>query len=174
NTWEAITRLESLYRTADTNAQSRELFVGSARLLGLLPAPHAMTFVFPAYGQHSNAEQEFEALLRAFPSTMRVADVVNFLSAKTTHFEWVAQLITQLLERFKPMAPSMSLWDLKGKTDEIFFLNGMASARAAARKAKDFEEADRIRAELEAMGIALKDSKDPKTGELVTTWEVKR
>jgi cysteinyl-tRNA synthetase len=47
-------------------------------------------------------------------------------------------------------------------------------ARAAARKAKNYAEADRIRAELDAMGIALKDSKDPKTGELVTTWEVKR
>jgi cysteinyl-tRNA synthetase len=46
--------------------------------------------------------------------------------------------------------------------------------RAAARKAKNFAEADRIRAELDAMGIALKDSKDPTTGELVTTWEVKR
>ncbi len=48
------------------------------------------------------------------------------------------------------------------------------AARAAARKAKNFAKADEIRAELDAMGIALKDSKDPATGELKTTWEVKR
>jgi cysteinyl-tRNA synthetase len=47
-------------------------------------------------------------------------------------------------------------------------------ARSAARAAKNFKEADRIRDELEAMGITLKDAKDPKTGELVTTWEVAR
>jgi cysteinyl-tRNA synthetase len=46
-------------------------------------------------------------------------------------------------------------------------------ARIEARKAKDFKEADRIRDELAAMGIALKDSKDPKTGEITTTWEVR-
>ena len=48
------------------------------------------------------------------------------------------------------------------------------AARNAARAAKNFKEADRIRGELEAMGIMLKDAKDPKTGELVTTWEVAR
>ncbi len=50
----------------------------------------------------------------------------------------------------------------------------LVDARKAARAAKDFAEADRIRKELEAMGVVLKDAKDPKTGELVTTWEVKR
>jgi cysteinyl-tRNA synthetase len=50
----------------------------------------------------------------------------------------------------------------------------LVKARAAARAAKNFKEADRIRDELEAMGITLKDAKDPKTGELVTTWEVAR
>jgi cysteinyl-tRNA synthetase len=47
-------------------------------------------------------------------------------------------------------------------------------ARNAARAAKNFKEADRIRDELAAMGITLKDAKDPKTGELVTTWEAAR
>ena len=40
--------------------------------------------------------------------------------------------------------------------------------RNAARKAKDFKESDRIRDELAAMGVVLKDSKDG------TTWEIAR
>jgi cysteinyl-tRNA synthetase len=48
------------------------------------------------------------------------------------------------------------------------------AARSAARATKNFKEADRIRDELAAMGVTLKDAKDPKTGELVTTWEVAR
>ena len=53
-------------------------------------------------------------------------------------------------------------------------VNALIEARSAARAARDFKEADRIRGELEAMGIMLKDAKDPKTGELVTTWKVAR
>ena len=41
-------------------------------------------------------------------------------------------------------------------------------------KAKNWAEADRIRDELLAKGIQLKDGKDPATGERITTWEVKR
>ena len=52
--------------------------------------------------------------------------------------------------------------------------NQLLEARPEARRKKDFKESDRIRDELAAMGIALKDSKDPKTGEIVTTWEVAR
>jgi cysteinyl-tRNA synthetase len=53
-------------------------------------------------------------------------------------------------------------------------VEALVAARNAARKARNFKEADRIREELAAMGIQLKDSKDPATGEIKTTWEVKR
>lgn len=44
----------------------------------------------------------------------------------------------------------------------------LVDARAAARNAKNFKESDRIRDELAAMGVVLKDSKDG------TTWEIAR
>ncbi|AXK83815.1 cysteine--tRNA ligase [Pseudolabrys taiwanensis] len=47
-------------------------------------------------------------------------------------------------------------------------VEGLIEARTAARKAKDFKESDRIRDELAAMGVVLKDSKDG------TTWEIAR
>jgi cysteinyl-tRNA synthetase len=53
-------------------------------------------------------------------------------------------------------------------------IDDLIAARLAARKAKNFAESDRLRDELAAMGIQLKDSKDPATGEPVTTWEVAR
>jgi cysteinyl-tRNA synthetase len=46
--------------------------------------------------------------------------------------------------------------------------------RLALIASKNWAEADRIRDELLAQGIQLKDGKDPATGERTTTWEVKR
>ncbi len=46
--------------------------------------------------------------------------------------------------------------------------------RLAFIREKNWAEADRIRDELLAQGIQLKDGKDPVTGERITSWEVKR
>jgi cysteinyl-tRNA synthetase len=52
-------------------------------------------------------------------------------------------------------------------------LDGLLESRATARARKDFPESDRIRDELGAMGVVLKDGKDA-DGKPTTTWEIKR
>jgi cysteinyl-tRNA synthetase len=47
-------------------------------------------------------------------------------------------------------------------------IDGLISARTAARARKDFKESDRIRDELAAMGVVIKDSREG------TTWEIAR
>ena len=66
-----------------------------------------------------------------------------------------------------------SVRDLRRLGQSWRMIQKLDDDRHAARKARNFKEADRIRDELGAMGIALKDSKDPATGEIVTTWEVR-
>jgi len=61
-----------------------------------------------------------------------------------------------------------------GVSVDSIAVGNLIAARLAARKAKNWGESDRIRDELAAMGIQLKDSKNAQTGEIETTWEVKR
>lgn len=53
-------------------------------------------------------------------------------------------------------------------------VQALVDMRLEMLKAKNFAEADKIRDDLAAKGIQLKDGKDKETGERVTTWEVKR
>lgn len=63
--------------------------------------------------------------------------------------------------------------DLRPK-EAAFDVAQFVQQRLAFIRDKNWAEADRIRDELLAQGIQLKDSKDSETGERVTTWEVKR
>jgi cysteinyl-tRNA synthetase len=54
------------------------------------------------------------------------------------------------------------------KTVDTEFVGTLVTARLEARRNKDFKEADRIRDQLVALGVVLKDSKD------TTTWEIAR
>ena len=60
----------------------------------------------------------------------------------------------------------MALSDAKIDAEQI---ETIVAARTAARAAKNWAESDRLRDELAALGVAIKDNKDG-----TTSWEPKR
>ena len=76
-------------------------------------------------------------------------------------------------------AASAELLGIKPKKVEVSedlsaAVEALVAMRLEMLKAKNFAEADKIRDDLSAKGIQLKDGKDAASGERVTTWEVKR
>ena len=76
-------------------------------------------------------------------------------------------------------AASSALLGLQPKKAEVSddltaAVEALVAMRLEMLKAKNFAEADKIRDDLSAKGIQLKDGKDAASGERVTTWEVKR
>ena len=57
---------------------------------------------------------------------------------------------------------------------DVAAIEATIQRRLSLIREKNWAEADRIRDELIADGVQLKDGKDPETGERTTTWEVKR
>jgi cysteinyl-tRNA synthetase len=74
------------------------------------------------------------------------------------------------------LAESASQWESRKRAAsgvDAAKVDGLIAERTAARARKDFKESDRIRDELVAMGIVIKDGKGP-DGKPVTTWEIAR
>jgi cysteinyl-tRNA synthetase len=74
----------------------------------------------------------------------------------------------QMIGVLQNTSSEWAAWRPKSMAVDDAKIKGFIDARNAARKARDFKEADRIRDELAAMGVVLKDSKDG------TTWEIAR
>jgi cysteinyl-tRNA synthetase len=80
------------------------------------------------------------------------------------------------------MILGVSPWKYRAQIASQVFSDGLDEEAIIVRiderlsliREKNFAEADKIRDELLAQGIQLKDGKDLDTGERVTTWEVKR
>ena len=77
---------------------------------------------------------------------------------------------------FAASAELLGVLPKKKEVDEAIAaaVDSLVAMRLEMLKAKNFAEADRIRDELSAKGIQLKDGKDKETGERVTSWELKR
>jgi cysteinyl-tRNA synthetase len=100
------------------------------------------------------------------PSEVAPADVANNLAASMV---WLG--IAQQEDFAEARADSEDLKETiraAAAGVELAFIRTRIAARNEARKAKNFKESDRIRDELAAKGIVLKD------GPSGTTWEVKR
>jgi len=80
------------------------------------------------------------------------------------------------LPAFAASAALLGVVPKKTEIDEAVAsaVDALVEMRLEMLKAKNFAEADKIRDDLSAKGIQLKDGKDPASGERVTTWEVRR
>jgi cysteinyl-tRNA synthetase len=134
--------------------------------------------------------EEAERLLRKWPAgdarnaapdaavLEALADDLNTVAAvQTLHV--LAQAANADPAALPVFAASANLLGLLPKETEIdeavaSEIDARVRARLALLKEKNFAEADNIRNLLMAEGVQLKDSKDPLTGERVTTWEIKR
>ncbi|MFT4001753.1 MAG: cysteine--tRNA ligase [Rhizobium sp.] len=81
-----------------------------------------------------------------------------------------------LLPAFAASADLLGLLPKKTEVDEavVTEIDAKVRQRLELLKAKNFAEADKLRDELTARGVQLKDGKDAATGERITTWEIKR
>ncbi|OAI30383.1 cysteine--tRNA ligase [Methylosinus sp. R-45379] len=100
-----------------------------------------------------------------------LADDLNTPLALASLHELDAAALDGALKLFGIDIRSYRQW-VEGETKQAVDaeqVSSLISSRLAARAAKNWAESDRIRDELAAMGVALKDNKDG-----TTTWEVKR
>jgi cysteinyl-tRNA synthetase len=107
-----------------------------------------------------------------------IAELCDDLSTYSA-FQVLTQLAGEALDGDTAAAASLRGaleflgFDVSAEVDKAAVDEAIA-ARLAFIRDKNWGEADRIRDELLARGVQLKDGKDPASGERITTWEVKR
>jgi cysteinyl-tRNA synthetase len=163
NTPQAITILRQFAANSSrSEKEERQLFL-MAEFLGLVRYDRLGVHTRPVYAG-ALAMHDVAATLR-----LRAAEANGLLEQKEAIIRKLAEAGVEV--KIFPDGWISADATHSDRTRKVQFL---VDARNAARKAKNFKEADRIRGELAGIGIQLKDSKDPTTGEIRTTWEVKR
>lgn len=113
-----------------------------------------------------------ETVLDALADDLNTVAAVQALHALAQ----AANADPEKLPVFAASAALLGVLPKKAEVDEAIAaaVDSLVAMRLEMLKAKNFAEADRIRDELSAKGVQLKDGKDKETGERVTTWEIKR
>ncbi|WP_409997630.1 cysteine--tRNA ligase [Bradyrhizobium sp. SZCCHNR3078] len=176
NTPKAITRLREMYHLVKSGRLPVDSFVASLSALGFRninkPGFFHPGFDASVYLSGPQIDQKIQADIVHYRSA-----VANGLDEQRGRLEdtlWAAGFIVQLNDAgvlFVGNRTSAEMVDLEAQLTEK--VEKLIAARTAARARKDFTESDRIRDELAAMGVVLKDGKGP-DGKPVTTWEIAR
>jgi cysteinyl-tRNA synthetase len=166
----ALTTLRELYSRAKKGGQGDILeFAASCRLLGFrnLDKPGLFEQGTSGIGEGSgrllfqNAAR-VQALRAAYANTAAPA----VISSIKSEIEQTGAKV-EVNNKYKIELVLGDRGSIEAKVSDLINL------RTAARARKDFKESDRIRDELAAMGVVLKDGKDA-NGKPVTTWEIAR
>jgi len=112
------------------------------------------------------------SILNALADDLNTVAAVQALHALAS----AANADPALLPGFAASAALLGVLPMEAEVDGAVAsaVEALVAMRLEMLKAKNFAEADKIRDDLLAKGIQLKDGKDAVTGERVTTWEVKR
>ena len=181
NTKEAIDILLGLNESAikgDTEAGGR--LVASLHLLGFLE--EGIHRIGLAWGRGNDGsvevleEQIPEQMLAFVPHNAPFWSAVRRIEkTEIEPGEYVPAEVVEEIKRYGQFAGERaSIGDVFYEPKRSLRANETVGKRLALIREKNWAEADKIRDELLAQGIQLKDGKDPETGERVTTWEVVR
>jgi cysteinyl-tRNA synthetase len=127
-------------------------------LTGDLPSGYLCADALDALADDLNTPKAFAALHELRSEAVKGAKPAAACLKASAQLIGLLQKTPSEWAAFRPASISL---------DEAAVVN-LVKARDEARKVKDFKESDRIRDELAAMGVVLKDSKDG------TTWEIAR
>jgi cysteinyl-tRNA synthetase len=169
NTPRAFARLFELRAAAEKgDLEAGGALRKSMMLIGMGVEPRVSGTVIPTFSDGKHALEFFMSL---FPRNYPLFRAIRVL--RNTEFDDHQNELMTGLSLVRHADRSVRVGDVMRFKERLGAINAAIPARSVARKAKDFKEGDRIRDELAGMGIALKDFKDPKTGEITTTWEVR-
>jgi cysteinyl-tRNA synthetase len=168
NTAEALAVLRANFRSAKAGGYTeKRQFLMNCEFLGILRHNKLWSHLPGTFAKNTGGIPVPHAITRK----LRISVANN-----------LANLRQQALAELAPLGLSAEVADDGNVTllpltqavrDKAKHIEDLISQRNLARARKDFAESDRIRTELSAMGIALKDGKDAE-GKPVTTWEVAR
>jgi cysteinyl-tRNA synthetase len=159
--------LRDLARKGDIKAGSSLL--GSLRLIGLFDHPFGLKLTVSGHDgtQPSFLQESLKQIALDYPISEFAKDIKKHQIKD--EFD-----LSISLRRFSEGTMFGDLRAIVSSPADLFQFENLTLSRLEARRAKNFAKSDHIRDKLLAMGIQLKDGKDPVTGEPVTTWEIKR